>query len=189
FVKLAFNAYRGKEMRNRLALAVGAALSLIAFSAVQASDKKKTTEAREFLKQIPDDQKILQALNRLTFVPRPGDDAEAKTVGLKRWIDRQLHPGQIPENPELLEKLKYLDTLTMSSAELVRNYPTPQIAKQMIDGRLPFPADPDRKLMLTRMVEKYEKKQAAGGDPNAAANPNLPDITALSELLPPGHIP
>ena len=176
-------------MRNRVALALGAALSLIAFSAIQASDKKKaSTEAREFLKQIPDDQKILQALNRLTFGPRPGDAAEVKAVGLKNWIDRQLHPDQVAENPELLEKLKYLDTLSMSSAELVRNYPTPQIAKQMIDGRMPFPNDPDRKLMLTRMVEKYEKKQAAGGDPNAAANPNLPDIKALSEVLTPGEM-
>src|SRR5215469_13840010 len=140
---------------RRVVFAVATALCLAAIPAISISayaNKRNAAEAREFLKQIPDDQKILQALNRLTFGPRPGDAAEVKAVGLKKWIDRQLHPDQVAEDPELLEKLKYLDTLSMSSAELVRNYPTPQIAKQMIDGRMPFPNDPDRKLMLTRMV-------------------------------------
>jgi uncharacterized protein (DUF1800 family) len=176
-------------MRNRVALALVTALSLAGFYGIQASDKKKTAaEAREFLRQLPEDRKILQVLNRLTFGPRPGDAPEVKAMGLKKWIDRQLHPEQIEESAALIEKLKHLDTLTMSSAELVRNYPTPQMARQMIDGRLPFPDDPDRKLMLTRMVEKYEKKQAAGGDPNAPPNPNVPDIRTLSEVLTPREI-
>jgi len=173
-------------MRSRVVLTLAAALSLAAFTGMQAADKKKNAaEARQFFKQIPDDQKILQALNRLTFGPRPGDAQEVKAMGLKKWIDRQLHPEQIEENPVLVEKLKYLDTLTMSSGDLVRNYPTPQMAKQMVDGRLPFPTDPDRKLMLTKMVEKYEKKQAAGSDPNVPPNPNVPDMKALNELLTP----
>src|SRR5437763_2457109 len=180
-------------MRNRAVLALSAALFLGAFFGASSglwgyAKKKNAAEAREFLKQLPDDQKILQALNRLTFGPRPGDAQQVKAMGLRKWIDRQLHPGQIEENPVLVEKLKYLDTLSMSSGELVRNYPTPQMARQMIDGRLPFPTDPDRRLMLTKMVEKYEKKQAAGGDPNAAANPNVPDVKALSDVLTPQQI-
>src|SRR5260370_42236519 len=118
-------------MRNGVVLTLAAALSLAAFTGMQAADKKKNAaEAKQFLKQVPDDQKILQALNRLTFGPRPGDVQDVKSMGLKKWIDRQLHPESIEENPPLLEKLKYLDTLAMSSTELVRNYPTPQIAKQ-----------------------------------------------------------
>src|SRR5689334_16889921 len=126
-------------MRNRVALALGAALAVAAFTGLGAAEKKKPAESRQFLKQIPEDQKILQALNRLTFGPRPGDAADVKAMGLKKWIDRQMHPEQIQENPVLAEKLKNLDTLAMNSSELVRNYPTPQMAKQMIEGRLPFP--------------------------------------------------
>jgi len=170
-------------MRNRVALGVAAVLAVAAYTGLEAAEKKKAAEPKEFLKQIPGDQKISQALNRLTFGARPGDVQDIKALGLKKWIDRQLHPEQIEENPALTEKLKYMDTLSMSSAELVRNYPTPQIAKQMIAGRIPFPTDPDRKLLLTKMVEKYEKKQAAGGDADAPRNPNLPDTKALSELL------
>jgi uncharacterized protein (DUF1800 family) len=185
----AFNNYRGKTMRNRVVLALATVLSFAVFSGIAAVDKNRNTAgARQFFKQIPEDQRILQALNRLTFGPRPGDVQEVKAIGLKKWMDRQLHPDQIVENPVLIEKLKYLDTLTMSGGELVRNYPTPQIAKQMIDGRLPFPTDPDRRLLLTKMVEKYEKKQAAGGDPNGPPNPNIPPIKALSEVLSPQEI-
>ena len=107
---------------------------------------------RQFQKQISGDQKILQALNRLTWGPRPGDAREVKSLGLKKWIERQLHPDAIVENPVLLEKLKTLDTLGMSGAELVRNYPTPQMVRQMVNGQLPFPTDPDRKLMLTKRL-------------------------------------
>src|SRR5262249_27067844 len=88
----------------------------------------------------------------------------------------------------LLEKLQYLDTLRMSAGELVLNYPTPQLAKQMIDGRVPFPDDPARKLLLTRMVEKYEKRRAAGGDPNAAPNSAIPPAKALAEILTPAQM-
>src|SRR5690349_5280665 len=143
-------------MRNRVVLALATVVALTAFSGLEAADKKKSAaEAKRFLKQIPDDQKILQALNRLTFGPRPGDVQDVKAMGLKKWIDRQLHPEQIDENPLLAEKLQHLDTLTMTTQEMVRNYPTPQMAKQMIAGRIPFPPDPDRKLMLTRMVERF----------------------------------
>src|SRR5579863_5976099 len=51
------------------------------------------------------DQQILQALNRLTFGPRPGDTDEVRKIGLEKWIELQLHPDQIPENPELDAKL------------------------------------------------------------------------------------
>lgn len=174
-------------MRNRAILVLATALCVAGFATVSATAKKKTAaETREFLKQIPDDQKILQALNRLTFGPRPGDAQAVRAIGLKKWIDEQLHPGSIAENPALTEKLKTFDTLRMSGSELVRNYPTPQLVRQMVNGQVPFPTDPDRKLMLTRLIERYEKKQAAGTDPNAA--PLAPDLKTLSELLAPTEI-
>ena len=61
-------------------------------------------------------------------------------------------------------KLKTLDSLEMSGSELVRNYPTPQMVRQMVNGQLPFPADPDRRLMLTKLMAKFEERQAKGGD-------------------------
>ena len=94
-------------MRNRV-VALAAVLCLAVFAG-----KKPAADRRQFLKQIPEDQKILQALNRLTFGPRPGDVQAVKAVGLKVWIDRQLHPESIPQNPALADKLKTMDTLAM----------------------------------------------------------------------------
>uniref|UniRef100_Q01V05 DUF1800 domain-containing protein n=1 Tax=Solibacter usitatus (strain Ellin6076) TaxID=234267 RepID=Q01V05_SOLUE len=172
-------------MRNRVVLALASVLCLAAVPAISAYGKKKNAdEARLFLKQVNDDQKILQALNRLTFGPRPGDVQQVKSIGLKKWIDQQLHPDAIAESTVLDEKLRTLDSLTMSGGELVRNYPTPQLVKQMVNGQVPFPTDPDRKLMLTRLIAKYEEKQAAGAGANAAAAPNpMGDPKKLNELL------
>src|ERR1043166_4394814 len=129
-------------MRDRVVLALAGAICLAAFPPFPAyAGRKPRAEAREFRKQIPDDQKILQALNRLTFGPRPGDVQAVKSLGLKKWIDQQLHPESIAENSALLEKLKPMDTLQMSAGELVRNYPTPQMVRQMVNGQIPFPSD------------------------------------------------
>jgi uncharacterized protein (DUF1800 family) len=135
--------------------------------------------SRQWTVAIPKGERIVHALNRLTFGPAPGDAARVKAMGLMKWIDLQLHPERLPQNPVLAEKLKMLDTLGMSSAELVRNYPPPQIVKQMVAGQVPFPADPGRRIMLQKLVAKFEAKQASGQD----ANPSLPDTKGLAELL------
>jgi hypothetical protein len=93
-----------------------------------------------------------------------------KAMGLKVWIDRQLHPDEIEENPVLLEKLKTMDTLNDSAEKLVRDYPSPQMVKQMVAGQMPFPKDPEKRRMIQKMVEKYEAKE---GD-KAVAAPNAP---------------
>src|ERR1700723_338463 len=106
-------------MRCKVLFAVAFAVCLAVFPGVTAyADKKNADEARQFLQQIPKDQRIEQALNRLTFGARPGDAAEVKAMGLKVWIDRQLHPERIAENPVLLEKLKTLETLKMTGDQL-----------------------------------------------------------------------
>lgn len=155
-------------MRNRGVMAWVAAACLVAIPGFSGYASQKNAATRQFQKQLPADTRILQALNRLTYGVRPGDVEAVKSMGLKKWIDRQLHPESIAESAVLEEKLKTLETLKMSGAELVRNYPTPQMVKQMVNGQLPFPADPDRKLMLTKLLAKYEEKQAKCGDATAA---------------------
>src|SRR5579862_2425985 len=107
-------------MRRRALWGLAAALFLCgSAAAIYAS---KTADAANFSKQIPKNERIIQALNRLTFGLRPGDVDQVKAMGLKKWIDQQLHPETIAENPVLVEKLKPMDSLGMKSAELVRDY-------------------------------------------------------------------
>lgn len=166
-------------MRKRALIALASALSLGIFAYA-----KNTDAARQFFKQLPKDQKIVQALNRLTFGPRPGDVEKVRAIGLNKWVDQQLHPEQIAENPVLLEKLKEMDTLTMSSEDLVRNYPTPQMVKQMVAGQAPFPTDPERRMLIQKLVARYEEKQNAGNqNQDAKPDPNAPARQPLRDLL------
>ncbi|HXB68618.1 MAG TPA: DUF1800 domain-containing protein [Candidatus Acidoferrales bacterium] len=176
-------------MRNRVVLALAAAVCLAAFPGISAyAGKKNASDARQFFKQLPNDRKIQQALNRLTFGPLPGDAQRVKAMGLKRWVDLQLHPERLAENPVLESKLQTLDTLNMTGSEMVRNYPTPQTVRQMVQGQIPFPQDPDRKLMIQKLVARAERKQgdgSANANTNAGAITNTNAATPLRDLLTP----
>jgi uncharacterized protein (DUF1800 family) len=124
--------------------------------------KKAAPRAEPQSAQLTGDQKILHALNRLTFGARPGDLDGLKKVGLEQWIEQQLNPRRIAENPVLEAKLVPLDTLRMTTAELIRHYPTPQMVKAMVDGRLPFPSDPEMKFKVRKLVARIEEKEGAG---------------------------
>ncbi len=86
--------------------------------------------ADPFEQKLSPDRQIIQALNRLTFGPRPSDVEEVGRVGLAKWMEQQLHPDQIPENPVLAERLTPLETLGMPIAEVVTKY-SPQQAMGM----------------------------------------------------------
>jgi len=122
----------------------------------------------QFDKPLGKDQEILHALNRLTFGPRPGDVEAVRKMGLRKWIDQQLHPERIAENPELAPRLQPLDSLRMSSAEIATNYPPPQVLRAMTQGRLPLPADPAARqraqLQIQRLRARQEAKQEAKED-------------------------
>ena len=70
-------------MRTKVLLALASAVCLAIFPGIMAYARKNADEAREFLQQIPKDQRIEQALNRLTFGGRPGDADQVKAMGLK----------------------------------------------------------------------------------------------------------
>ena len=100
-----------------------------------------------FTKKLSKDGAVLHAVNRLTFGPRPGDIAAVTKIGLKKWIDRQLHPDRIPENPELLAELQPLDTLRMNARDMLARYPRkdgPRPAAKRLDELL----DPDQRGIL-----------------------------------------
>jgi len=148
-----------------------------------------------------DEQKALHALNRLTFGARPGDLEDIRKMGLQAWIDRQLHPESIPENPDLEARLQPLDTLRLDSKDMVKRYPSRQIVKAIVDGRLPFPQDPEERALVQKLVAKYRDKLQAD-TPNPDPRPTVaslalddsqkqilehgrpPQIAALIESLP-----
>ncbi|HEX4278634.1 MAG TPA: DUF1800 domain-containing protein [Bryobacteraceae bacterium] len=106
------------------------------------------TASGPFDQRLSPDRQVLQALNRLAFGPRPGDVEEVRRMGVAKWIELQLHPERIPENPDLDAKLKPLETLRMSLPEIVTKYtPAPQQPLMMASMTTnPLPQDEMRKL-------------------------------------------
>ena len=147
-------------MRRRTLIAFLAGISLGACAIVGAEKN-----SAQFSIPISKDQKIIHALNRLTFGPRPTDLDEVEKMGLKKWIDVQLHPDRIPENPLLEAKLSPLDTLRMTPRELAENYPPPQLIRAMVQGKIPYPADPRERLMIDNLVRRYKNKFGNDSDP------------------------
>ncbi len=116
-------------------------------------------DARLFQKKLSKDKQALHALERLTFGPRPGDVQHLAKTGLKKWLDQQLHPERIKENPLLAAKLKPLESLRMTQEEVVRSYPPPQLIAAVATGREKLPDDPVTRAAVERLLVKYRAKK------------------------------
>src|SRR5580698_7132426 len=110
-------------------LAVSATLVCAVSLAARTTKKPASADYSQFQRKLSKDQQVLHALDRLTFGPRPGDVETVKKMGVKKWIDLQLYPERIPENPDLLARLQPLESLRMTESETVRRYPTPQMVR------------------------------------------------------------
>jgi uncharacterized protein (DUF1800 family) len=159
-----------------------ASIALTLFSsALYAKKKAPQPPAPPPMPQMMPDQAVLHALNRLTFGPRPGDAQLVNAMGLDHWIEWQLNPALIVENPVLISKLEPLDTLRMSTAEMVRHYPTPQMVHMMIQGRLAFPADPETQYSIRKLVARFERQDSAKNQ-TGLADLNAPALSAAWSL-------
>jgi len=123
------------------------------------------------------DEQVLHALNRLTFGPRPGDVEAVRKIGVKKWIDLQLHPERIAENPELAQRLAPLESLRLSQADTVRTYPNPQMIRAIAAGRQPMPEDPVTRAAVERAIQRFKVKK------DATDNRALEPVVPLDQLL------
>src|SRR5690349_10625299 len=80
------------------------------------------TPTGRFETKLTPERRIQQALNRLTFGPRPGDFEKVRQMGVEKWIQLQLHPERIEENPLLHTKLQPLESIRMQPAEILKQY-------------------------------------------------------------------
>jgi uncharacterized protein (DUF1800 family) len=142
--------------------------SLLAFSIVLAFSAAAQKNSGDFSAPLSSSQKIIHALNRLTFGPRPGDFERVEKMGIEPWIAQQLHPDDLAENPVLAQKLAPLDTLRMTSREMAAKYPPPQLIKAMMDGRVAYPSDPEQRMIVASAERRYKRKQDAKDDAGVA---------------------
>ena len=144
------------------------------------------------------DQKAAHAISRLTFGARPGDLEQVRELGLDHWIDQQLHPESIPENPDLEKRLVLLDSLQMTTADMLRHYPGRQQVKAMSHGLLPLPEDPLSRAAAEIAMKRVKKAEANGdvtaqmaadtAEPAPALPENPTDRLAVLESMEPAQL-
>ena len=154
----------------------------VAVVAGRTSKPKPQPDYTAFRHKLSKDEQIVHALDRLTFGPRPGDVEAVRKLGLKKWIDLQLHPERIPENPEVARRLEPLESLRMSQSDAERNYPNPQMIRAIATGRQALPDDPVTRAAVARVVRRLKAKKD-DADPNA-----MEPVTPLDQILSPAEI-
>ena len=103
-------------------------------------------------------RRAVHALNRLTFGPRPGDIDRVVQMGVDEWIDLELHPDKI-NDVALDAKLAQFRTLRMGTKEIVENFPTNEVIKQIADGKAELPRDPTQRVVYEAQLQRYENQQ------------------------------
>ncbi len=78
------------------------------------------------MRELTADQQAAQAVNRMTFGPRPGEVQRVNAMGTDRWIERQLAPEQISD-AALDGVMQGLPVWAMSPKALVDSFPPQDI--------------------------------------------------------------
>ena len=113
---------------------------------------------KEKLAALDEQKRALQALNRLSFGPRPGDLERVAQMGVDKWVDLQLHPEKIDDSA-IGHRLAPFRTLQMNTREIVENFPNNEMIRQVAEGKMPMPRDPTRRAVYEAQVQRYEDKQ------------------------------
>jgi uncharacterized protein (DUF1800 family) len=102
-----------------------------------------------------DDAAIVHALGRLGYGPRPGDVEAVRRMGLDRYLEQQLHPERIPDDPVLARRLAALRTTSLETGDLMKGYQVPRAA------------------LREALARRSEMKEDAGDDQKRAVRREL----------------
>ena len=111
-----------------------------------------------------DDQAIVHVLNRIGYGPRPGDIDRVRQMGLRQYIDDQLHPERIPDET-LATRLGGYSTLNLSSKDISERYEVPLLQA------------------------RRSAKQEAAGSPNPDQAPSVKDLKRANPDRPQANQP
>jgi len=126
--------------------------------------------------QLQGDARILHALNRLTFGPRPGDLEAVRSVGLEKWFDLQLHPASIDE-ADLVARLGQFPAMQWSPEQLLYRAPSNGIIRQTIAGKLPLPDHGALRAVYENQIFRYSEKKREKEQKKESAATSQPNTT------------
>jgi uncharacterized protein (DUF1800 family) len=133
--------------------------------------------------ELQGDARILHALNRFTFGPRPGDIQVIRTIGLDNWFNQQLHPASL-DLTDLNAHLAEFPAMQWSPQDLLFRIPSNAIIRQAINGKFQVPEHGALHAVYENQIyrvaqkkqEQAQKKEAElnkPADPAPAASPTM----------------
>jgi len=156
------------------------------------SQKQKSAQGAsqsDAAKKLTEEQKVAHLLDRVTFGARPGDVERVMKLGWEKYLDEQLRPERISDQVAE-QRLKNIESIHLSSAELAKNYPPPQVLQRVLKERgieLPRPnqnAGPatkkDAKQSFKQLGREANRKKDDSMDDQAPVRPA--DSPATSTL-------
>ncbi len=159
------------RLKKALALTIAGVLVSGALSqSIVSADSFKETKA----KKLTEDQRIIHVLNRLGFGARPGDVERVKAMGVENYINQQLTPNSIADTVAE-NKVKNLEVLSMSTAELYEKFPQPgQLIRQL----------QARGLLSSELAEARDNRVKGGSNATPGEQPKRE-----GEMMPEGNPP
>jgi len=145
-------------------LIVSVALTLIGIAPVSVPAQKsgaktppKNVIARPDLRELPADQQIIQALNRLTFGAKPGDILKVRAIGLDKWIDQQLQPEKINDDP-MNAFVRNYSALDENQSDLLKQYAEQQQQRREVKRER---ADTTQAMTADEIAQMRQQQQQA----------------------------
>jgi uncharacterized protein (DUF1800 family) len=118
------------------------------------------------VKPLTERERVLQALNRLTFGPRPGDVAAVESMGLQKWFEMELHPERIDDSRFGVEMGQF-PAMGLPEDQLKERFPSAGMIRQMSKRGESVPSDPVERAIYgdaeAVYAAKVENKAVAGG--------------------------
>src|ERR1044071_1442347 len=128
-------------------------------------------------RSLTEQQRIVHVLNRLGFGARPGDVERVKAMGLENYINQQLNPEKISDTVAE-NKVRDLNVLNMTTAELYEKFPQPGQLLRQLQARGKLPAD---------LAEARENRVKGGANaaPTEMPSTEMPKRDAMPAPQPP----
>jgi uncharacterized protein (DUF1800 family) len=123
--------------------------------------------------QLRGDERILQALNRFTFGPKPGDLEAVRKMGLDNWFDQQLRSASIDETA-LNARLAEFPAMQWSMQDLFFRLPSNPIIRQAAQGKVEVPQGGTLQAVYEDQIYRLQARKTAQAEKRTIAANQAP---------------
>jgi uncharacterized protein (DUF1800 family) len=121
------------------------------------------------------DERILQALNRFTFGPKPGDLEAVRKLGLDQWFDQQLRPAAIDET-DLNARLAEFPAMQWSMQDLFFRLPSNPIIRLAAQGKVEVPPGGTLHAVYENQIYRIQARKETKAEKGTVAANQTPGL-------------